>query len=139
MKVLTLFPPNYQRINKAFGVRGKPVIFAYGAIYNPSKIKIPPQLLVHEAVHIERQGDDPERWWERYIEDPRFRLEEEIPAHVAEYRVMKPLDGPGGDRWLNLIAERLASPLYGSLIGQAAARSILAHWTREHATAPTGQ
>lgn len=139
MKVLTLFPPNYQRINKAFNVRGQPVIFAFGqAIYNPAKIKIPPQLYAHEAVHLDRQGSDPNAWWERYIEEPRFRLDEEIPAHVAEYRVVKPYDGASG-RWLNLIAERLASPLYGSLISQANAKTLLIEWTRDLSTASPGQ
>jgi hypothetical protein len=36
VKVLHLFPPNYAAINRAFKVRGKPIIFCYGStIYNP--------------------------------------------------------------------------------------------------------
>lgn len=124
MKVLYTFPPNYRAINDAFNTRGKPIIYAYGGvIHNPGKIKIPPQLFAHEAVHLERQGGDPAAWWARYIAEPRFRLDEEIPAHAAEYQSVRAVDGEG--RLLNLIAERLASPLYGSLIDHAAARRII--------------
>ncbi len=117
MKVLHLFPPNYPAINRAFNVRGKPILFAYGAIYNPSRIKIPDHLMAHEAVHIARQGDDPAAWWERYIGDRQFRLDEEIAAHQAECRHSPHLAED--------IAQRLASPLYGSLIGLAEARQLL--------------
>lgn len=140
MKVLTMYPPNFREIQQAFNVRGQPVIFAYGSVvYNPSKIRVPEHLLIHERVHLHRQGDDPADWWRRYIDDPRFRLDEEIPAHVAEYRAMKVYDGPESSRWLDMIAERLASPLYGSLIDRAKARALLVEQTREHSTAITGQ
>lgn len=121
-KVLFLFPPNYGAINAAFKVRGQPVIFAYGdAIYNPSKMKIPPELLVHEAVHLRRQDGDPATWWARYIKEPRFRLEEEIPAHAAEYR---DLCARGLER-ITHIAERLASPLYGGLVDFDTAKHLI--------------
>lgn len=118
MKVLTLFPPNYAEINRAFKIRGKHVIFAYGdIIYNPSRIVIPPELLAHEAVHGARQNGNPAAWWDRYITDSHFRLEEEIPAHQAEYQV---------SRQLKAIAERLSGPLYGNLISFDKAVSMLA-------------
>lgn len=138
MKVLTLFPPNYREINKAFNVRGKPIIFAYGsAIYNPGRIVIPLQLLEHERVHLKRQDGDPVSWWRKYIDDPRFRLDEEIPAHIAEYQVMRPYDGTERTFWLDHIAAKLASPLYGSLIGYTKARAILVDGAIERSTDTT--
>lgn len=139
MKIIATFPPNYAEINRAFNIRGKPVIFAYGdTVYNPSRVKIPPQLVAHEAVHLDRQGSDPKTWWDRYISDPQFRLEEEIPAHQAEYinlvergiSVMQACD------W---IATRLASPLYGGLIDFDKARTIIAsaEWPRSSAAPAT--
>lgn len=126
MKTVYLFPPNYAAINRAFKVRGKPVIFCYGdTIYNPGRIKVPPQLLVHEAVHSRRQGADPAGWWERYIEDPQFRLEEEIPAHQAEFADLCDRGVATPEAW-NAIVGRLASPLYGQLIDVVTARSLIA-------------
>lgn len=108
MKILTMFPPNYWQINAAFNVRGRPVIFCYGdTIYNPKRIKVGPDLIAHESVHSVQQDRDPAAWWQRYIDDPRFRLHEEIAAHRAEYRV-------SGER--HEIARRLSSGLYGNLI-----------------------
>jgi hypothetical protein len=120
MMVLHLFPPNYAAINRAFKVRGKPVIFCYGdTIYNPGRIKVPPRLHAHEEVHSRHQAmfGDPEVWWQRYIADPEFRLFEEIPAHRAEYRVAPEL--------LEEIATRLCSPLYGSLVDFEKARALV--------------
>lgn len=120
MKVLYLHPPNFAATNRAFNVRGKRVIFAFGStIYNPRRITIPPELYAHEAVHQERQGADPMGWWDFYISDPQFRLQEEIPAHQAEYREVCTRGSDPGWRQLaaERIAARLASPLYGSLVG----------------------
>lgn len=129
-KTLYLFPPNYHDINRAFDVRGKPIIFAYGdTIYNPSRIKLPPQLIAHEAVHQARQGNNPRGWWERYIAEPAFRLDEEIPAHIAEYKVMA--DRADCEIYLFRIAGRLASPLYGSLISAERARAVILHGAKD--------
>jgi hypothetical protein len=120
VKVLYLFPPDYAAINRAFKVRGKPVIFCYGdTIYNPGRIKVPERLIAHESVHSRHQQGmgGPEVWWQRYIDDPQFRLIEEIPAHRAEYRV--------APEFLDDIARRLASPLYGSLVDFEKARQII--------------
>jgi len=125
MKVLNCFPPLYAEINKAFNVRGKPIIFSWGdRIYNPGRIKIPPELMVHEGVHGQRQGDDPETWWRDYIRNPEFRLAEEIPAHCAEFAAYctRLSDRTAQERALHRIADRLSSPLYGSMIAYDEAR-----------------
>jgi len=119
MKILTTFPPNYREISTAFGVRGRGVIFCYGdTIYNPMRVEVGPELIAHESVHSGRQNGSPEVWWRRYIADPQFRLDEEIPAHRAEYLVSGRLED---------IARRLASPLYGSLISIERAIKVLEH------------
>ena len=124
-----MHPPMFRKINQSFDVRGKPVIFCWGdTIYNPTGMKIAPQLRVHEAVHSTQQGNDPETWWNHYIADPAFRLEQEIPAHRAEYRCVLGSglnDGPVLEM-LDRIAERLSSPLYGSLIDYEEARRLIA-------------
>lgn len=139
MKVIKAFPPNYRMINDAFAVRGKPVIFCWGdTIFNPAGVAVGPALLAHESVHSVRQKADPcgvSGWWARYVADPAFRLAEEIPAHRAEFRYWRgqatadrQVKGfrSAADFHLLQIAQRLASPLYGSLISLAEAKVLIA-------------
>jgi len=119
MKIIRAFPPNYSALVKAFPIRGRAVIFAWGdRIYNPAGIVITPQLLAHERVHGARQERmGVEDWWLRYVIDARFRFDEELPAHRAEVAAGTPADE---------VAFKLASPIYGRLIDAASARNMLA-------------
>lgn len=128
MKIVPGYPPNIDEIDAAFHVKGKPIIYAYGAvIYSACGATVGPEKIVHESVHGVRQGSDVEGWWRRYIADPAFRLAEEIPAHVAEYLAMREA-GPnraGRRRALKIIASNLSAPLYGRLISQDAAKRVI--------------
>lgn len=122
----------FDEIAAAFPLaRAYGVIFAWGdAIYSPSVGTISTELKAHEAVHLERQGGHPRPWWERYISDPVFRLEEEIPAHQAQYREFCARNTHGRARnmrrvYLHQVAKSLSSPLYGGLIGYDAARKLI--------------
>lgn len=120
MKELHLYPPNFAKIRQVFNTRNRGVIFTYGnCIYNPEKIRIPPQLWVHEQVHRDQQKDDPESWWDKYLGDKLFRLAEEIQAHKAEYGVLNTRKA------LDEIASRLSSPLYGSLVSWQEAKRLI--------------
>lgn len=138
MKVVKAFPPNYQAINAAFGVRGRGVIFCYGdRIYNPSGVVVGPELVIHEKVHSERQqacAGGVETWWRDYIADPAFRLAEEIPAHQAEFAYWlaradadRPVRGfrSAAEYHRLAIAQRLSGPLYGRLLTLSAATALL--------------
>jgi hypothetical protein len=118
----------FRQINQRFDVRGKPVLFCFGdVIYNPTGIKIPPQLMVHEAVHSKQQGKDPFEWWRRYLVDNAFRLDQELPAHRAEWSFVRDvLPDVEEEEMLHRIAWRLSSPLYGSMIGYEEARRQIA-------------
>lgn len=111
-------PPNFDRILAAFPDADKPgVMFAYGSyIYKPDGGFIPLALHHHEAVHIHRQlrvDMTPDRWWELYIADPEFRYNEELLAHVAEYKVQLPgLDRNTKAKLLQATALRLTAKLY---------------------------
>lgn len=91
------------------------MLFTYGdTIYNPAGFKIPPELLVHEYVHIGQQLDtSPELWWKMYVKDDQFRLGVEIPAHRAEAEWLH----KNGRDWKH-VADRLAGPLYGNLVAR---------------------
>jgi len=127
--VIVDFPPCYDEIVAAFPsvARSKTVIFSYGArIYSPYRSRIEPELLVHESVHGERQRRDPADWWRAYLDDVQFRLAEEIPAHQAEYAWLMAHGNRGQRRSaLRALAERMASPMYGRMIGRSAAEAML--------------
>ncbi len=122
-------PPMFDEINAKFRIAGKPIIFSWGdLIYNPMRVYLPPHLVVHEEMHGWRQKEwGVEQWWRDYIDSERFRLEEEILAHQAEYRSL--LRGAGNRRdrrgCLRQTAKRLAAPLYGKMISQARAQKLL--------------
>lgn len=124
------YPPNFDAIDAAFRVRGKPVLYAYGdTIYNPCGATVTDALRVHEEVHGRQQAAYPlgvEGWWNSYIRDEVFRLAQEIEAHRAEYR--HSCMGRSRDaRRLHLreIAKRLSGRLYGNLITYEQARCAL--------------
>jgi hypothetical protein len=136
MKVIVSRPPMFDEIDRVFQVAGKPVIFSWGdRIYNPEQIVITPELMAHEKVHGERQRamhPDIEigvvMWWAKYLVDKAFRLEEELPAHRKEYfRFTARHSNPKARRrYLSMVAERLASALYGEMVAPAVAeRAIL--------------
>lgn len=82
-------PPNYDELVAVFGEganwdRGATFTYAEG-IY--CKDPLPEHLVAHELIHVEQQEKEggTKAWWKRYIEDPDFRLHEEIEAYRAEY------------------------------------------------------
>jgi hypothetical protein len=119
-------PPNFEQIKAAFPRAENPgVLFAFnGNIYNPSGIVVPPALIAHEEVHLNRQRDagptpgsttqwsGAELWWQRYLEDSEFRYNEELLAHVAEFKALKAGDRNASARLLTATALRLIAPLY---------------------------
>lgn len=86
MIIHTTPPPNWDKLSKAFGVKweGNHVVTYAGEIYCPSG-KVPPDVLVHEMVHVEQQrGQDMEALSERYMNDVEYRREVETAAHKAQ-------------------------------------------------------
>lgn len=121
LEVVDARPPNYEKILAACPDAAKPgVLFAYAPfVYFPGfKGKVlTRELDAHERVHIERQGNDPAGWWDKYLTDTEFRFVEELIAHQAEYASYKKRFIEPGKRHRALmhIAERLSSALYGTL------------------------
>lgn len=109
-------PPNFEQIQAVFPKASDPgVLFAYdGNVYNPSGIVVPPALIAHEEVHLHRQRDaGPTSWWDKYLTDAEFRYNEELFAHVAEFKMQRNVrDRNFGARLLLSTALRLVAPLY---------------------------
>lgn len=137
-KIVFGVPPIYADIVKAFpGAANPNVLFSWGDTIYARIDGIPDSLVAHEAVHGRRQGEDVVGWWARYMVDPSFRLEEEIPAHIAEYQWWR----DNGNRKLRqealgFISKRLSSPLYGSMIPRHKAETILRKNTHERQSNP---
>lgn len=132
MKTVVAYPPNFEEIAERFPFARNPgVIFTYGeTIFNPSNAQIGGALRAHEAVHAQRQGTEEagiQAWWRRYLDDPMFRLEEELLAHRTEYRASKTYvrDRNALAVELDSIARRLSGPLYGGLISYQQARRFI--------------
>jgi hypothetical protein len=128
LKVRVEQPPNIDLLRKHFPiVRG--VLFVYDkTIYNPDGVVIPPALMMHERVHVEQQSVIPaDDWWARYIENERFRLDQEFEAFEVEYLYRLGEARNRHERRMVLIqtAARLASPLYGKMLRRRNAANAL--------------
>lgn len=116
MNVVDGFPPNYADILKAFPLVAQGgAIFAWDTtIYNPSRVVVDDPLFVHEITHRDQQAGDPAGWWQRYIADPQFRLDQETPAHIVEmFKRAEKGSNRNFRRWLiSMMAKRLTNRIY---------------------------
>lgn len=133
MKIVRAFPPMIDEMDKAFGCKAMPgTLYCYGdTVYIPNGGDLTPQLRAHESVHSGRQlstEGGPAGWWRKYIDDAEFRLDEEVPAHRAEYLAWCNTEPDRVRRAaaMAFIINRLSGPLYGNLLTrQAATRAVL--------------
>lgn len=132
MKIVRAYPPNFRDIKAKFpNASNQGVIFAYApVVFAPTGHSMTRPLMSHEQVHIDRQtAMGVENWWLHYIADDRFRFFEELLAHRAEWTTF--LDHPPmptwrqKDRYLKMISERLAGPLYGNMATAAEAEEMI--------------
>lgn len=118
MKIVIAYPPNYEEIKKAFNPP-KTVVFTYGdTIYNPNNGLIGTDLMIHEGTHEIQQSLDPKKWWDRYLIDPQFRVDQEIEAYHNQYKYLKDMikDRNQLFRHLHRLASDFSSPIYGGCI-----------------------
>ncbi len=127
LKIIRQAPPNFADIVATFPFAAHPgTMFCHGrAIYIPNGGEVTPALMAHETVHADRQGADPVGWWARYLVDAKFRFDEELPAHQAEYRWFDGMPRPERRAMLRQIAQRLAGPLYGRLVTPHEAKRLI--------------
>lgn len=130
MKVAKEFPPNYDRICEVIpavkDIRG--IVFTYGdTIYNPDDMPVEDHLDVHESVHQAQQAKmGIEEWWEEYLKNPQFRLEQELEAYRAQYQFTRKVYGlaPAGDL-LKQVADDLSGTMYGNIMRRKDARKAI--------------
>lgn len=126
MKVVDELPPNYDEICELLGTPPASAVFAWGeTIYNPSGRAIPPDLQAHEETHARQQQEvgGPEAWWRRYLDDPVFRLGQEVEAYRVQIRWFQ--DRGTRLRAWRAAAEQLAGEMYGWIVTPEQARRLL--------------
>lgn len=121
------YPPNYAEIKARFNPQPG-TIFAYGdKIYSPHSATLPADLIAHEQVHFAQQhrAGGPEAWWRRYIDDPQFRLKQEVEAYRAQYALIQQLPRPQRRELLAHICKSLAGGMYGRIVTKEQARQLV--------------
>jgi len=129
-------PPVYEEVLRNFQINIASTLFTFGdVIYNPQQIETPDDYVHHEELHAEQQGHNPEgagRWWARYFSDPYFRIDQEARAyaHQYDYWCKKHKDRNQRNRKLLQLASTLASPMYGSVVGQSGAVDLIRRFSK---------
>ncbi len=119
-------PPNWDILEKKFGVKWELTAVAYGNNIYAEK-SIPEEIIVHELTHVKQQGKNPKRWWDKYIKDPKFRSEQELEAHKVQLNYIKKLtkDRNSIVKSRTVLAKRCSSTMYGECISFAEAYKYL--------------
>lgn len=110
-------PPVWDKLVKKFGVKWNRTAVAYGDTIHADK-PLAPDIDAHERVHLNQQGYTQRgaaEWFERYLEDPQFRYEQELEAYRIQYRFCA--DRVKDRNQLARIANRLATLLSGEMYG----------------------
>ena len=119
IKIINENPPFLLKLITAGMNPQRDTIFPYNpVIYNPSGLDIPADIMIHEAVHIKQQGKNPQAWWDRYILDKGFRLQQELEANQEQYKFICKIKKDRNERARALvaIARNMAGAVYGNMI-----------------------
>ena len=130
LEVIVDYPPNIDKIDAKLHVKAlRGIIYTYdGKIYAPDGANLSYDLHEHERVHVRQHaafgGSDP--WWERYLEDVEFRLDQELEAYRVQLAYINEHYNRKQRRdMLDFIANSLASSMYGNLLSRKAALKLL--------------
>jgi hypothetical protein len=115
MKILTTKPPNWQRIADTFPVDWNSIIIAYYPNIHCG-VEVSNQKQAHEEIHLSRQRDlGVDLWWEYYLTNPSFRLNEELEAYKVEVEWVKENIATRNQR--RFLLDKIYSDLSGSVYG----------------------
>lgn len=118
-KISKVPPPIYDEVRAKFNIKHDfpaGLVFAYYPYIHVYNGRLDPALEAHECTHLQRQENTgPIWWWDKYINDPDFRLKEELMAYRVQYQyILK--HSPKRTHFYNLkfFAECLCNPnIYG--------------------------
>jgi hypothetical protein len=128
MQIKNEKPPFLGAILESGMTPSEKTLYTHGStIFNPSGMEIPDHLIVHEETHSKQQGDAPGAWWERYLHDQFFRVQQECEAYANQYRFLCTIQKDRNRRARILwdLGGFLSSPMYGSVIGHQEAMQMI--------------
>ncbi len=92
-KISKLRPEVYQKAKDKFQFKmdfEAGMVFAYYPYIHVYRGSLDEDIAVHECIHLGRQKEmGVEVWWEKYLTDDKFRLNEELLAYRAQYRFIQ--------------------------------------------------
>ena len=121
VKILNTPPPKkiMKRANRQFGVTFETTTFTYGECIHTSNPNPTLDLIDHEKVHVKQQTEmGKDEWWDKYFADPKFRLEQELPAYQKQFKTVQVIvkDRNMQTRILWNLALDLSGPMYGKIM-----------------------
>ncbi|TSA58174.1 hypothetical protein D4R42_00235 [bacterium] len=128
MNIVKEYPPFYLSIIQHGMNPNDHTFFTYGdTIFNPHDLILKDHSIAHEEQHSEQQGDNPQAWWDRYLADPYFRIDQEAEAYARQFNFMCKTNKDREKRFHIMLdlSRFLASPLYGSVIGRDMALKLI--------------
>ena len=132
MDIKNELPPNYELIKLVLPVTPDNIYCHGDTIYNPSGAEIPDDILFHEHVHKEQQGDSVDLWWNRYLMDKDSRYEQELEAYAKQFILIKRhFPAKAAQEALTELAKNL-STLYNLDITLHQAETSIRHKAKEY-------
>ena len=131
MEIVKGYPPNIKEIEKVFNLKGKKPIFAYSPIlYAPMGGDLDHPTIIHEQTHFLQQGDDPKSWWDLYINNKDFRIEQETEAYSNQFQAFKERIEDRNDqaKYLHILATQFSSDLYGNVLEYSEALKLIKNY-----------
>lgn len=120
-------PEIYQTLHDKFGVEWENgIIITYGdTVYCKNPLR--PDLVIHETIHCYQQEKDPKAWWDKYLEDPKFRLSQEVEAYKAQIKFIKDVvkDREKRFKMIHMLRVDLSGPTYGNICTYNETRELL--------------
>lgn len=121
-------PPIYERLKARFGVSwDKGIAITYGdTVY--SKYPIDKILASHEEVHVWQQAQmGVEEWWNLYLNNDNFRLNQEVQAYKRQIEAIKTFIKDKNQAFLAIrkIYLDLSSDMYGNICNFDQAKQLL--------------
>lgn len=113
-------PPVWGTLQERYGVSWNTTVVAYGDTIHSARLPLPADIEVHERVHLRQHGytqAGAAEWWKRYLDDPKFRYEQELEAYRAQYQFLRKTvkDRNALTQKTDKLARCLSGTMYGNL------------------------
>ncbi len=130
MKISHEKPPIYDRLVDVFGIDWNDgIVITYGdTLHTRGGNNIPQDLVVHEKTHTRQQAAiGIEEWWNNYVANRDFRLEQEAEAYRNQWQFIKHnvKNREEAFRKKMRIARDFSSPIYGNIVTHNEALKII--------------